>query len=298
VSPFDLRGPAFLLYYAILSAVVLGLLALVRRVIESGPVPRLRDVDPYLIAHLRGGPNEAMRVAALSLLDRGLLQADGEKLEAEKGASTRVRRSLERAILAEFKKARDASDMFHASGTKAAARALQEELEKQRLVAGAGHTVIRVALGAGALAILWGTALHKIQLALSRGHSNILLLILLALIAAYATRRVLRGRMTTIGQRLLQDLQTLFAGLRDRATQIQPGGATNELALLAAIFGLSALTGPTYTQAKELFPAATASSSGASSSSCGSACGSASSCGGGGSSCGGGCGGCGGGCGG
>ena len=37
---------------------------------EDGPVPKLRAVDPYLIAYLRGGRPEAIRTAVLSLIDR------------------------------------------------------------------------------------------------------------------------------------------------------------------------------------------------------------------------------------
>lgn len=299
MTPFDLPGPAFLVFYVILGALLLGAVAIVRHVIESGPVPRVRDVDPYLIAHLRGGPNEAMRVATLSLLDRGLLEADGEELQAQKGAQPRVRRGIERALLAEFKTAKKAKDMFRASGTRASAATLEDELRKQRLLPDTRQRLVRLALGLGALAILWWFGVHKIQIAFSRGRDNIGFLFLMMCAAPVVGYFILRTRRTALGTRLIHDLQILFSGLRDRAVEIESGGATNELALLAGIFGLRALSGPALEQAKTLFPAATASNSASpSGSSCGASCGSASSCGGGGSSCGGGCGGCGGGCGG
>ncbi len=92
MNPFDLCGPEFLLFYVVLVAAVSGVAVLVRRVLESGPVPRFREVDPYLVAHLRGGSSEVLRVATISLLDRGLLQISGEHIQAEPGAAARVRR--------------------------------------------------------------------------------------------------------------------------------------------------------------------------------------------------------------
>jgi hypothetical protein len=104
-----------------------------------------------------------------------------------------------------------------------------------------------------------------------------------------------------VGNRVLEDFRTLFSRLRDRATEVQVGGATNELALLAGVFGLGALSGTAFAQMQTLFPMGTRNRSSTWLGSCGSACGSSwgsssgsscgSSCGGGG--CGGGCGGCG-----
>ena len=306
MNPFDLSGPAFLLFYVVLSAVVIAAARALQRVMESGPMPRLGDVDPYLIAHLRGGAVEALRVATISLLDRGLLVMEGKSLVAQKGAAERVRRPIERAILAELKHPGWTS-CLERSGPRAACGELENELKKHRLLPDHGASVTRLFLGVAAVAVLWWTAYHKIDIALSRGRYNIGFLIALALAVPFVVAKVIPGRRTTRGKRMLEDLQTLFAGLRARARELPAGGATNELALLAGIFGLSALQGIARVQAQLLFPASFAvsasgssgttssgsscsstSSSSCSSGSSGSSCGS--SCGGGG---GGGCGGCG-----
>ena len=87
MNPFDLKGPAFLALYAAIGAgVVLGTRWL-RTQRESGPVPRLTGMDPYLIACLRGGPSESIRVAILSMLGRGQLERVGaDMIKATAGA--------------------------------------------------------------------------------------------------------------------------------------------------------------------------------------------------------------------
>ncbi len=300
MNPFDLHGPAFLLFYIALSACVIGIVILLRRMFESGPVPRL--TDPYQIAYLRGGSHQALRVAIIALVDRGLLKAEGELLTAEIGAVERVRRPIERKLLEGFAFPAAAFSVFSQPAPLEACRAFQTELTKQRLLPTRNQVFGRALCGLGAITCLWWVAYSKIDLALSRGRHNIGFLVFFALAVPIVVTLVLRSRRTVLGDRVLQDFETLFSRLRDRADEIPPGGATNELALLAAVFGLNALPAAAFLQAQALFPMAASRPQGLSTwgSSCGSACGHLSSCGSsGGSSCGSSCGGgCGGGCGG
>src|SRR5688500_3770156 len=93
MNPLDLRGPEFLLFYTLFSGLVIALAAAVRRVRESRATsiepPRkvIFDIEgragathPYMIACLRGGKNELVRVAAVSLVDRGLLESTEDGL--------------------------------------------------------------------------------------------------------------------------------------------------------------------------------------------------------------------------
>ena len=81
MNPFDLSGPEFLVFYLSLAAVVIGALVLWRRASESAGAPKIDLADPYLIAYLRGGENEALRVALVSLIDRGLLIVNGTQIK-------------------------------------------------------------------------------------------------------------------------------------------------------------------------------------------------------------------------
>ena len=71
-NPFDLRGPQFLLFYLCLGLAITVLVHWTRRAWEGGDTPR--PLSDYLeIAFLRGGAAEAIRVAILTLIDRGVL---------------------------------------------------------------------------------------------------------------------------------------------------------------------------------------------------------------------------------
>lgn len=88
MNPFELSGPEFLLFYIIFSVVVIGVAVFWRRRAELPAAPPKLDLsDPYLIAYLRGGDAEVLRVATVTLIDRGLLKADGTRLQRAEHAS-------------------------------------------------------------------------------------------------------------------------------------------------------------------------------------------------------------------
>src|SRR6476661_6771597 len=99
LNPFDLPGPAFLVFYAALGVCVAIALRNFRRRREEGRPVRIETSDPYLIAYLRGGKNEAVRVAAVSLVDRGLLKEEGTDRLVAASKNDTVRRPIEKAIL-------------------------------------------------------------------------------------------------------------------------------------------------------------------------------------------------------
>jgi uncharacterized protein (TIGR04222 family) len=283
VNPFDLRGPAFLGFYALLAAVVIGGLAVVRWRLESGPVPKLREVDPYLVAYLRAGPEEVLRVVVMSLLDRKLLRDEGAGiLVAVAGATKRVRRQIERSVLHEFAQPMLAAGVIPILRASRSCDELRDELRRLKLIPDDPAMGRRFVVGLAGLIVLWMVAVTKIEIAFTRGHRNIGFLIVLAFLASFVAVAVLSAHRTTIGSRVLDDLEELFRGLRERAQPIAAGGATNEFALLLGVFGAVALAGEARRTASLLFPAPSSDSGGGG---CGSSCGGG--CGGGG------CGGCG-----
>jgi uncharacterized protein (TIGR04222 family) len=271
---------------------------------EAGPPPALDSMDPYLIANLRGGNREAIRVALVSLLDRGLLKESGGMLDAQEGAG--VRHALERAILDRFATPADHSRAFEDRRTLEEAETIRDKLEQKKLLPGFSQLFVRAGLAICASTLLGWLSWTKYQLAIARGHHNVLFLFLATFLALAVLIRLLMRRRTSLGDRVVSDLRTLFSKLRERRNEIPNGGATNELALLAGVYGLEALPAHVTFGVRALLPQKKSAFSGSSgnhssgwfSSSCGSSCGSSggsscgSSCGGGG--CGGGCGGCGG----
>ena len=97
-NPFDLRGPQFLLFYACLGVAITALAWWTRRARERADIPS-RPLSDYLeIAFLRGGTTEAIRVAVITLLDRGVLAISGTNgvRVAQAGAAGRLTRRTER----------------------------------------------------------------------------------------------------------------------------------------------------------------------------------------------------------
>lgn len=295
MNPFDWYGPEFLLFYIFFSVLVIGGMVWLRNRNEEGPVPRLELADPYLIAYLRGGANEVSRVAIVSLVDRKLLQADGSQLATRKKVSAdSVRHPIEKALIENFSSAGEASSIFTSYSCEKACEPYRESLENAGLLPNRAIRTSRQLLLIITIALLVGVALIKISIGVSR-ERPVTFLVILMVIAVVVTFIIWSPRLTARGKAALEDIQSLYSGLKNRALSLRAGGATAEAVMLAAVFGIAALEADAFAFTKTLFPKAVASSGGSCGSSCGSSCSSSSSCGSscGGGGCGGGCGGCG-----
>jgi uncharacterized protein (TIGR04222 family) len=297
MNPFDLAGPPFLLLFICLSVAVVILMRVINRAIE-GPrtLSQVTLEDPYAIALMRGGWAEAARVAMVSLVDRGLLKAkDGSLVVGVPNAAAFVKRPIEEAVLAEFKKSTSALAILPKrplSALDAACATYKKELQDLGVLTSGATLRGRLIPFILALLLVGGVAFVKISIALSRGRHNIAFLVILALVACIALVKAFLKPRTGYGDRVLREHRERFEQLRLRASKVVPGGATNEVALLAGLWGLSVLPDVNFPYVKTLFPKAASSTGDSWSGGCGgSGCGGGG-CGGGG--CGGGCGGCGG----
>lgn len=282
MNPFDLRGPQFLWFYVFLAIAVLIAVHVLRKRLEArwatGPTPVLRD--PYAIAYLRGGKSELLRVAVLSLVDRGLLHVAKDKLATTQvGQETQTRKRIEDDLLRYCIVVRKPEELFATDALDVGVSEYQYVLAQHKLVADDEIERVRARLVWGAAAILLAVSIVKIAIALGRGRTNIGFLILLTVVAIVLARKVAFPRTTVLGRRFLDELENLFQSLKLRAPQIRPGGANADLVLAAAVFGLDVLPHKEFAWAWDLHPPQGGSS-------CGSGCG--------GGGCGGGCGGCGG----
>jgi uncharacterized protein (TIGR04222 family) len=286
VSPFDLYGPEFLAFYLLLGVCVLFALARLRHAGESADPPAFDLSDPYLIAYLRGGKNEVLRIATVSLIDRGFLTVQKSRLAAAPDRrSNSLRLPIEQKLITHFTKEDEAASVFKSRAFDREMAAYEDRLILVNLLPDAAAKGVQNTRAAIGILVLWGVATIKIVVALSRGRSNVQFLIMLAVLLAIPVVLVTRTRHTRRGDAMLDSLRTLFGSLKDRSSAWLPGANPSELVLLAAVFGVAAIPATVFPYTKSLYPQA--SSSGGSS--CGSSCGSG--CGGGG--CGGGCGGCG-----
>ncbi len=315
MNPFDLRGPEFLLFYFIFSIIVLLVLFFLRQRDErrDGGKPPLDD--PYLVAFLRGGESAALRVATLSLIDRGLLslKSSGASVLFRGAAENHlelkdplaletVKRPIEKRVLEAFKTAQPISLTLDSLVGCTACVDYAASLQELGLLPGPDIRSARRRRFKVALYVLLGVAGLKIVVALARGRTNILFLIILAALAAYLTSRTSNPFRTARGDKFLEDVRSLFSSLRLRAASLRPGGATTDLVWLASAYGLTEVSPILFPQVTALYPPKRDRASGSWDpsdwdfsdwGSGNSSCGTASSCGGGGCG-GGGCGGCGG----
>jgi len=286
VNPFDWPGPQFLAFYFMFGVGLLLLMRQRRHQREDGEIPKVDVSDPYLIAALRGGEEEALRVAAVHLYQRDLLAMDGDKVKlAEHASPVGFSHPVEKAVARYFQSGGSTAGLLKDAAARGSVGPYLERFKQLKLLPDRNIQRSRTRDLLYTCLVLWTVAGVKIAVAMARGRSNTGFLVTLAVVFALAGVVVTHPRLTSIGSALVKDLRTLFAQLKHR-----PSGkleaAPSELALLAAVFGLSAVPAIAFPDLHRLFPRAASSGS---SSSCGSGCGS--SCGGG---CGGGCGGCGG----
>ena len=258
LNPFDLRGPEFLVFYAFFSLVVLVLLKRVQRAREQRESAALANArlparsrktlerDPYRIAYLNGGQNEAIQTAIISLLERGLLEMldDGRLQTTAPGNARKARHPLDKAILGIYAVPGTAQSLCANSIVMAEIRSIHIKLLNVRLLSDGR----RKFSGFGflwALCAFWSVAVVKIVVAFSRGHHNVLFLIGMAIIASVVALIILRRAphaRTPLGETVLGELRAQFDSLYVRRKSLQFDGQTGEIAFLTAVFGMEALS--------------------------------------------------------
>ena len=288
-NPFEWRGPEFLVFYVILGLIVIVAVALLRRRSEPAVAMTGPLTDYLKIAYLRGGPDEALRVATISLLDRGLVEAvDEHHVQISSAKMPAGLQRTEQRVLEACRHSTRASAIVDDTSLRITVTTECEgHLVRAGLLPDDKVKADRLLLLVASVAFLGLVAILKIAIALGRGRTNVGLLIVAVPIFGYVIYRIANPFRTLAGEAMLVDLRQLFRALKDRTWwSIGTPSETQELALVAAVFGISALPGRGAVSEK-LFrrpEAASSSSCGSSGSSCGSSCG---------GGCGGGCGGCG-----
>jgi len=233
MNPFLLPGPQFLIFYAILAAVVLFACWFVRSALYEAEDGRTveRLSDPYEIAVLRNGPGEAIRVGLLALASRGAAHAAGAHVKLDEvpldGAHP-----FERALAQEI-----ASGVSVPSIEKAATiegrlgKVTSSLMDKGLLLVSEQQFLLTVTLAASG-ALLAIVAVAKIWTALATGHTNILFL-LIASVAATLAPMLLHRRRTPRGEAALLAMKDGRSG-----ATLASGTSPSEVAFSAALFGL------------------------------------------------------------
>jgi uncharacterized protein (TIGR04222 family) len=287
MNPFDLNGTQFLALYSGLLLASGVIVYLFWRTLGQSGNYRRPMTDPYLIAYLRGGAKEAVKVAAATLTHRRAAKVRGETITSETGQTALAINQLEKTILenclagatlqqlSDGKPADVAEELFHH-------RLISEHLilsddEKRKAL------LVKI-LVIGALVAVAGI---KIFFAFQSGRYNETFLLMLAGTGATAHSRIILW-YTPAGSTALKDLKTLFGRLRSQTKQLVNPSQNHHFSFLIAVFGVAAVSTREY-----FFISAFKTKKGSNSGCgmfCGISCNSGGCCGGG---CGGGCGGCG-----
>src|SRR5262245_12537943 len=211
MNPFDLNGPQFLLFYGALGLVSYVFLRVYVTLRErQHPIPNLKMSDPFLIAFLRGSKNETIRIASMSLIDRGLLEIisgswfSTPTLATAQPSNINLGKSrIERALLRLFIARQEAGAAFTNEDCKRACDSYRNELGEYRLVRTAEIVVERL-VPVGVIAVLLlGVSGIKIAVALDRGRFNIEFLIALTVVIMYLLGRLVWRHRTGLGDLVL-----------------------------------------------------------------------------------------------
>ncbi|HKA40557.1 MAG TPA: TIGR04222 domain-containing membrane protein, partial [Burkholderiales bacterium] len=256
--PFNLTGPQFLAFYAAFSAVALVAYWYYTSP-RQAPARSTRSqelaADPYKIACLRGGEEEAIRLSIVNLVDRGLLANDGLMLKATGVArSDALRIPLERAIVTHCASPTLPGALLGDRAVRAACVEYDKDLQRKGLLFKDEERRARLNALRVVVLLLGGIAFARILQALSHGRANIVFLIILTGIACWIAYGIYSRRITPAGNQALTNLATLLQRLKNQVSRLTPGGVTNEAVLLAAVFGIYALPAPAFPFVEQIFP--------------------------------------------
>ncbi|HEX2224661.1 MAG TPA: TIGR04222 domain-containing membrane protein [Thermoanaerobaculia bacterium] len=303
MNPIDMQGPEFLQFYLIYGIAALVGFRILRTLWIHSRLPSAstrwspgvypREGDGYPIAFLRGGEKEVADALLGRLVAAGRIALDGMSLRRGHAPLDGPRLiSLEQAAMAALPDgtpAAGASPLLQkALGSSIAP--IRDDLERNGLLVSDEQRKGLRPFTALAFLAIPGLGLVKLAIALDRGRTNVGFLILLILLYAFLTWRVMKApRQTPAGRKYLAWLQSSHKELVNRVAQNRR--SEGELVLLMGIFGVAALPTLPYMHdlRRAMQPMSSSSGDSGSSSSDGGGDGGGGGCGGGG------CGGCGGG---
>ena len=234
MSPFTLAGTEFLWFYAGFAVLVILAVSYARQVVEPADAGSPGIEDPYDAAYLRGGFPEALRVVAITLIDRGLLVANANSLRRSDEPAYGLR-PLESKVHAFFQPERAAGDLLSSINESWCAE-IEVRLREQGFLP---DLAWRFFLRAVALVALAGVAGTRLLFALAEGRTNVEFLILLSLGAIAVAMILPFPRLTLRGKEELWRLKETHPA-PDRQILLPRG---DDRTWAAAIYGAALFSG-------------------------------------------------------
>lgn len=299
----NMYGPDFLLLYAvtIVVALIFGRYLIRNADTADGEPPLSMPLrpNPFELAFLRGGEQEVIRFTVFKLIQSHLLIQNDTKSRtiarvgdpAHIGALT----GMERSVYESLSTPKTLRDLIKELSPDFAGQCIpfEENLGNLGLLAAAAVKEKASRVRRALLVLIFGLGFYKAAVALSRGRTNILFLVIIGFVGLLLALAVSAPpRISRRGKEYLEGLKAQLKPERNAA----PADVDDEhLALQVAVLGVAVLAGTVYAEyASALAPPSGYSGDSDSSSGCGGGGGGDSS-GGGDSGGGSGCGGCGGG---
>lgn len=243
LNVFNLQGPEFLAFFAVLVGVVwlLQWRARRRRESEGGAEGLGRSLDPVAAGYLRNGIAGAAETAIATLFARGALKVSGRLVETTSAPPFDPQGpAWERAALATFAHDRRADRLAASPEFVRAVDLIAADLVAEGAVVGPKQEAATDRDASLASVLFFLVAGVKIAVALSRHRSNIWFLVLLTVVAIAGSGVIARKRRATArGAARLSALRSLVS--RSRAPA-DPSAA----ALMVGAWGVFALTTPEF----------------------------------------------------
>lgn len=266
-----------------------------RNFYEGGKFEKLDLNDSYLIAYLRGGKNEVLRIITIALIEKKILKLESKKLVKEKNLELDDELiPIEKKVAAYFRYPNKASYIFSKKKFGNFFENYELALQEQKLLPNENIKFLRKITSVCLFGLGLGIGILRFVFSILNNHYNIIFLLILLILFSFIFIRFSFPRLTSKGKKTLRSLQSLVQA--DRFNQTYKNGKQDfdldRALFISAIIGSSFISS-NYNYAKELYPKTSdqknwnSDSSSISGGSCGSGC-SSSSCG---SGCGGGCGG-------
>jgi uncharacterized protein (TIGR04222 family) len=250
MNPLDMMGPAFLAFYALYGIVGFVLVLLIKSSRDAhtqagrwmpGQYPR--EEEAYHLALLRDGSHGVAATLLARLFSSGLAVVEGGKIQTVPNEPERQRGLLpiERTALAALPVGVQTAEAMIAGAVHRETDTLRDDLTRNGLMPSLEQTQASRRLLLATLAAIPGLGALKLLVALARGRTNILFLILMIIVYIILAAGLLRLRSRTpAGDRYLKWLQDSHKGLLYQAQDGRSDGTVG-LALAAGIYGLAAV---------------------------------------------------------
>jgi uncharacterized protein (TIGR04222 family) len=248
MNPLDLRGPEFLTWYLQCFALAAGLFFVLRWLLSRPPpeaaLSRDRELDPFEIAWLEGGPAAVVRAALASLHHRKLITMQDGVVVRHASESTTALPPIEEKVFRGTRLQLNKRDLHLLVDDEC--QQIEARLAAEGLAIGSRRRAVLQIVPAIGMAVCFSIGFYKLLLGIARDRPvGLLVALLVATAVALICAVHFVPRRTTAGKRLLRELAERHFALHttlwsSAAETLQP----SDVAMAVGLWGAAALAVP------------------------------------------------------